>query len=374
MRIRFLLLTLLIFGCADDNNKDPLQSALASESDKITKVMDNLDLFEVQIKLSTIARIKDSVVFKDYTFQVNDSLYFYPASTVKFPGAVLALEKFYHLQKDYTIDTPFYVEGDSTMTTFRKEIEDIFAVSSNDTYNRIFEFLGKDYMNDRLEELGLTPLRLSHRLSTDNAYDLTTKPLVFLEDDSLLTTTNPIINKPIIPLELKKINKGVGYYANDELVNEPMDFSLKNYLPISTIHDMMKRVMFPNSFPMEQRFKINKDDYEFLVKTMAILPKDVGYDVNEYFDGYGKFFMYGDTKKSIPNHIKIHNKVGYAYGYLTDCAYIVDSKQDLEYILTATIHVNEDGIFNDNIYEYDSIGLPFLSQLGKEIHRILSDQ
>ena len=45
-----------------------------------------------------------------------------------------------------------------------------------------------------------------------------------------------------------------------------------------------------------------------------------------------------------------------------------NTKNDLEYILTATIHVNKDGIFNDDVYEYDEIGMPFLAQLGREIH------
>jgi hypothetical protein len=38
-------------------------------------------------------------------------------------------------------------------------------------------------------------------------------------------------------------------------------------------------------------------------------------------------------------------------------------------MLTATLYVNEDGILNDNVYEYDSIGHPFLYQLGQTIYR-----
>ena len=371
MRIFLVFALILIYSCSKENNNNPIEVALASDSHKIKTVITNLAEHEVQIMLSTISKLNDTVVFEDYEFQVNDSTYFYPASTVKFPASVLALEKFSHLQEDYSIDTPFYVEGDSTMTTFRKEIIDIFAVSSNDTYNRLFEFLGKDHINKRMHELNLRPSRLSHRLSTDNASDLTTKPLIFLEGDSLLTTTNPIINKPIKPLALHKIIKGKGFYSNGQLINEPMDFSEKNYLPVSTIHELMKRVIYPEAFPENQRFKLSKKDHDFLIKTMAIVPKEVGYDVKEYFDGYGKFFMYGDSTDTIPEHIKIHNKVGYAYGYLTDCAYIIDTKHNIEYILTATIHVNKNGVFNDDVYEYDAIGLPFLSQLGTEIHQYL---
>jgi hypothetical protein len=101
---------------------------------------------------------------------------------------------------------------------------------------------------------------------------------------------------------------------------------------------------------------------------MHVLPKEVGYDPVEFYDSYVKFFMFGDTKEDMPEHIKIYNKVGYAYGTLTDCAYILDSKNKVEFMLTATILANKDGIFNDNIYEYDDIGIPFLAELGREIY------
>jgi hypothetical protein len=61
--------------------------------------------------------------------------------------------------------------------------------------------------------------------------------------------------------------------------------------------------------------------------------------------------------------------VGYAYGTLTDCAFIEDRKNNLSYFVTATILVNQNGIFNDNNYEYDSIGIPFLAELGRQIHK-----
>ena len=47
------------------------------------------------------------------------------------------------------------------------------------------------------------------------------------------------------------------------------------------------------------------------------------------------------------------------------------STHNIQFILTATIHVNKNGIFNDDIYEYETIGIPFLAQLGREIHQYL---
>ena len=65
--------------------------------------------------------------------------------------------------------------------------------------------------------------------------------------------------------------------------------------------------------------------------------------------------------------IRIYNKVGDAYGTITDVAYIKDKKNDIEFFLTATILVNENKIFNDDIYESDQIGIPFLAALGRAV-------
>ena len=104
---------------------------------------------------------------------------------------------------------------------------------------------------------------------------------------------------------------------------------------------------------------------------MARLPREQQYpiyDQDEYYDGYVKFFMYGDNQQSIPDHMRIFNKVGYAYGTLTDCAFIFDLKYNIAFFLTATIHVNENETFNDGVYEYDDVGIPFLASLGRKIY------
>ncbi len=60
--------------------------------------------------------------------------------------------------------------------------------------------------------------------------------------------------------------------------------------------------------------------------------------------------------------------MGWAYGFLTDVAYIVDTQNDIEFLLAGTIEVNPDGIYNDNQYEYESIGLPFLAEIGRLVY------
>ena len=124
------------------------------------------------------------------------------------------------------------MEGDSVQTTFAKAVSEIFAVSDNAANNRLIEFLGQDDLNKRMLDRGISPIRISHRLSTSNADEVTTKSLVFYLNDSTTTMSAPIVNDPILPLDLQNIKKGIGFMGDDKLQKTPFDFSLKNYYPI----------------------------------------------------------------------------------------------------------------------------------------------
>ncbi|MBQ4804192.1 serine hydrolase [Aquimarina sp. MMG015] len=364
-------ISLLMISCSQ---QDPLEKILNSDTPQIANVSKNIEKYEVQILYSQINRNKKGqVTFTDYEFNVSDSTYFYPASSVKFPIALLALEKLNTLQKNdipISKETNFITEQDSAYSSIDKEIIKIFAVSDNQAYNRLFEFLGQDYINQKLNSKNINS-RISHRLSTNNASNTKSQSLIFkknIQDSIPLYKQSGIENLPSAELALKDVLKGKGYILNDSLISTPKDFSQKNYLPLRSLHGLMKRIQFPDTFTPKERFKISERDRDFIIKAMKTLPYEAGYDKKEYYDGYVKFFMFGDTKKDIPKHIEIYNKVGYAYGYLTDCAYFKDTKNNVEFILSATIHVNENEIYNDDNYEYDKIGIPFLAQLGRMIH------
>jgi len=364
--MRFFVSIIILFALScSHKSENPIEVALSSDNPKIKTVVDQIKDHEVQILYTKINRTGDSVSFQDYSYQVNDSNYFYPASTVKFPAAILALEKM-NTNPLINRNTLFNVEDDSIKTTVSNEIKKIFAVSDNAAFNRLFEYLGNDFINSTLSEKGINA-RISHRLSVDNSDVTTTKPLIFYDNDSIVLKTDSIVNKPIEPLQLHNILKGKGYMVQDSLVNSPMDFSLKNYLPITSLHQIMKQLMFPELFPYEKQFHLSANDRAFLINTMTILPQEAGFTSADYYESYVKFLVFGDSKQPLPKHIKIYNKVGDAYGYLTDCAYIINQKTNEEYIITATVHVNKNGIFNDNTYEYETVGLPFLAELGRQL-------
>jgi hypothetical protein len=79
--------------------------------------------------------------------------------------------------------------------------------------------------------------------------------------------------------------------------------------------------------------------------------------------------MYGEDKVAIPRNIRIFNKVGDAYGYLIDNAYIVDFEKGVEFMLSVVINTNADGVYNDGKYEYKTLGYPFMRHLGQTVYR-----
>ena len=79
--------------------------------------------------------------------------------------------------------------------------------------------------------------------------------------------------------------------------------------------------------------------------------------------------MFKSGKTEIPEHIRVFNKTGWSYGFLTDIAYIVDFKNKVEFMLSGTIYVNRDGILNDDKYEYEELGYPFFQEVGNIIYR-----
>ncbi|MDF9800627.1 hypothetical protein OKW21_005890 [Catalinimonas alkaloidigena] len=396
--IFFFLITLISSACNqtgeqadEESEKNLIEDILRSrESAILDSVLSNYEHYQLQILYTQIDRDENNnPTFTEYAYGVNPNTYFYPASAVKFPIAVLALQKLNELgveglDKYSTMLTDSASEGqtavryDSTsesgMPSIAHYIKKIFVVSDNDAYNRLYEFLGQDYINNELHEKGLEDLRIVHRLSVFNTADenRTTNPLTFYDNAKILYQQDMVSSRKSWVGD-EPIPLGEGYMENDSLIKRSKDFGQNNYISVANLQDVLKTVIFPDAVPEEERFDLTEEDYQFLYQYMSQLPRETTYpdyiaDTTEnYYDSYSKFFIFGDTQETIPSNIRIFNKIGMAYGFLTDNAYIVDFERNIEFMLTAVIYVNENQIFNDNVYEYDEVGLPFLSQLGKAI-------
>ena len=387
LRIHFLLIGhFVFFKC--DKPVTVIEKALKNPNPKIQNVLENKNEHEIQILLSEIKRNHSGeVLFKESTYQLDEDLYFYPASTAKLPIAILALQKLNSLKaKGIPIsgDSPFYirnkdgetiVDRDSTqkkgIVTVNHLIKKIFLVSDNDAYNYLFDFLGTDYINRELIKKGLNKTQINHKflIGADNQ---NTWEYTFFGDNKKIIYYQPSIKAEfqLPPQNLKGILKGIGYVELENIIYEPMNFEKKNRISIRNLEGIMKRIIFPEAFQKKERFNLTTEDYNFLKYWMSRTTLESNYpDYNSenYWDSYVKFFIYGDKKDVMNPEIRIYNKVGDAYGTITDVAYIKDKKNEIEFFLTATILVNENKIFNDDIYESDQIGIPFLAALGRAV-------
>ena len=347
-----------------------LSDWISSSNDQyIQKVISDPAAFELQIHYSRRS-LADQTQFEDYQFSYSlnqKKPYFYPASTVKLPASIFALEKLNEFE-NINRDTPFLVQGDTLPISTSRCIEQIFAVSDNKANNLLFEFLGADYYNRRFKELGFENSRISHRLSTPNSAELTTPPIYFFDDTDTILSIASQTNAPIEKLDLLGIEKGISYNDdNGDRKEGPFDFSLKNWYDLEDQMQTVKRLIHPELYPENMRFKINEEQRAFLIETMAKTPRELGYEQETYFDSYVKFLVFGDQKEINTSNIKVHNKVGLAYGTLTDTAYIVDEENQIDFFLSVTLLVNKNEQFNDGVYEYDELGIPFMAALGKRI-------
>ena len=387
---RLLVFLIIIFGCRKSDN--PLDLILNSNIPEIKKIKNNLSNHEIQILYSSIKR--DSLgkpIFKEFSFNLDKNYYYYPASTVKLPIAILAIQKInYLIDKGFeiSINTPFVViDLKKDLMIFEKDsnnqnevlsvancIKKIFLYSDNDCYNYLFDFLGRDEINYQLEKKGLNNTRIYHKFLS-NSDNVNSSEFLFISNGDTIYKQNSIksnLNKS--NTNLKSVLKGKKFLLEGKLVNSPFDFSFKNQISITDLNNILKRIIFPENFKKEERFDLLESDYNFLKYWMSRTSiednKSTIVNRDKYWDSYSKFFIYGDKKGEMNDNIRISNKVGMAYGTLTDVAYVRDKINNIEFMLTATILVNDNHTFNDDIYEYESKGIPFLSALGRQVLKL----
>ncbi|HYE55313.1 MAG TPA: serine hydrolase [Chitinophagaceae bacterium] len=392
--MRYTTIILLIATCLTVRSQEKTDAWLDQllrqhASPLLLKVLNNPDSFQYQLIYTQIDRDKNNRPgFKHYYLHVDRNRYFNPASTVKMPLAFLALEKINELNiKGLNKGTPMLTDSsfdaqskawhDSSAANYLPSIahyiKKIFLVSDNDAYNRLYEFIGQETINNKLWQKGYTDTRITRRFVTmteeQNRY---TNRIRFVKDGQTIYNQPPAYSNAKFNFSRKLLVGHSHYNRNEELVNAPMDFTTHNNYPLEDQQQVLQSVIFPASVRANQRFKLTEDDYKFLYHYMSAYPSESkfpAYDTARYFNSYTKFFMFRAGKTVPPPNIRVFNKTGWSYGFLTDAAYIIDLENNIEFMLTGTIYVNRDGVLNDNKYEYEETGYPFFKEVGNIIYQ-----
>jgi hypothetical protein len=247
----------------------------------------------------------------------------------------------------------------------------MLLISDNDAYSRIYEFLGQEYINKKLAEKGYKNIRIIQRFDSNcnalaNRY---TNPVSFYNEAGKCIYNQPLQSNTIkYENPAGTIKRGIAYMNSaGKLIQEPKDFTNMNCMTLQDINDILKVIIFPDA--ANRHFDLTKEDYIFLYNYLSMYPRESDsprYDYKKFEDSYKKYLMYGSYHKKIQdNNLRIFNVVGQSYGYLSDCAYIIDFDKKIEFFLSASIYVNEDGVMNDGKYDYKTVGFPFFTDLGK---------
>jgi hypothetical protein len=369
-----------------------LKNMLQSHPELFNGMLNHPTQNEVQILYTQINRDKNNVPhFRSFSYRLNPKRYFYPASTVKLPTAIFALEKLNELRVNGLIksnkmlsDSAFTgqskVQKDTSSETGFPSIENyikkILLVSDNDAYNRLYEFVGREEINQKLKKYGLANTRIIGRLAIGDGGEgaRNTNPIDFYKGDKLVYHKPALYDANNYPMQLDNMVQGTGYLdKDDKLVMQPFNFNEKNVYSIADQQMVLKRLLFPEVFAQQQRFNLKPDDYQFIYRYMSMFPTESVkpvYNRPEYFPAFCKFLLYGGDSTAVINpDIRIFNKPGDSYGYDIDNSYIVDFKNKVEFMITAVVQSNEDGIYNDNKYEYATVCLPFLKNIGQVIYQ-----
>ncbi len=385
----FLFLLVISFLQAQPKTDAFLKNILENNTDTLfQKVLSRPNAYRLQIIYTQIDRDKNNKPsFKNYYFNVDPLFYFNPASTVKLPLAILSLQKlnelhingankytsmqfdsaYPHQQKELYDST-----SENNLPSIANFIKKAFLISDNDAYNRMYEFVGQGTINENLHAKGYNTIRITRQFmgftEDENRH---TNPINFLDKNGKTIYHQPMLyNKDSFDFS-HEIKIGKAHLdSHDNLIDEPIDFTKANYVPLENYQQILQSVLFPQSVSSKQKFNLTKEDDAFLKQYLSQYPSETNYpkyDTTQYYDSYVKFFFRDSTHK-MPSYIRVFNKVGWAYGFLTDISYVADFKNNVEFMLAATVYVNADEILNDDKYDYDSIGWPFLNKLGQTIY------
>jgi hypothetical protein len=366
-----------------------LEKLMQQKPEQFGKILANPNDYRLQILYTQINRDKNNVPhFKEYSYRLNPKEYFYPASTVKMPLAFLALEKINNLKvkgltkstlmvydsvsnrQEQIYNNPYSING---VQNIEQAVKEIFLVSDNDAANRLFEFVTPHTVHEQLANKGYKDVYIRNRIELGRTAkeNRSTQAINFYNEQGKIIYHQPAaFNKDSLPYYNAFI--GDAYLNNqDSLIKGPLNFSDKNRIYLSDLTHILKSVLFFEQTPPSQRFNLTTEDRKFLLHYMHTLPtesKYPTYDSAHFWPNYCKFLYTGSEKGPFPSNIKIFNKVGDAYGFLLDIAYVMDPEKKIEFMLSAVIYCNSDGILNDSKYDYDSVGYPFYKNLGQLIY------
>lgn len=359
-------------------------------------VLDAHEEHRLQLCVAEVVERPDGSLALERSTLGDLGVYFYPASSIKTAAAVAGLELLnrwnaergtaFGLSTELVIEPLF--EGEARQEadpsnraggriTVGHELRKLSIVSDNEAYNRFYELVGQDRLDACLERAGFPSFHLVHRLSEARSLEENRRfPAMVLLDpvgeerlELPARECEPLAERPAP----RGLEAGVGHQVGDEVVDGPFRFHDKNRVDLVELQDFLVELVRPEVDTGRRGFPgLTVEQRAFLLEAMVELPRESAnptYDPKHYTDDYVKFLLPGLRRVLPPERIRVWNKVGLAYGFTIENAYVEDAATGRGFFVAAVLYTNPNGIVNDGRYAYDEVAFPFHANLGETLGR-----
>lgn len=341
------------------------------------------------LKLQILVTFKDADgAWRSWEYRV-DSEYFYPASAIKILMAISALRvmsekaggeidlgtRIQRCREDRPgCEPPKEDEDEETDDDGKKkheklrvgeEISKMLSYSDNDSFNRLYDFVGHRELNEDMQKLGLASVRFHHKMNTPAERSRGTPRVTLLPPGKrAIEAKKRMSDFEPGPMPVGDLKIGTSYRGGKGLVEEPLDFSAKNYVSLRDLQRVVISLVMPEHENAIQ-LGLTQPQRDHLLRAMTL---DVSSGKRAAEHGP---LSPGIVEAMPKKKIKYVAKSGRAYGFHLENAYVEDPATHRGFFVTATVFSNPDGVMNDDDYGYDETTRPLLKALGAALARKL---
>lgn len=316
------------------------------------------------------------------TVSYNTGNYYYPASLVKIPAALVLLEEL--KASNIPLDAiPVFDAVDACGSirfvelsrrrsiSFRQMLTELIVVSDNHFYNAIYHFISPQRLNERIQELGFEGVNIYRAFTGCEPTDhLKTYPYSVYDASNrvIYQKDATVLDSAILTSKYKKtIEREFGAkHENDEgeIVDGAFDLNYHIEIPLEALHEMMGRFLLPDAYEKEG-WDIRKEDREFLRTLLAMQPSEIRSSYRSIDHLSDDSYKYVKA----PNKIEARtlSKLGLSYGFASEVAYFQLPGTTDAILISYSVYVNANDIVNDGKYEYESVARPFAESLVRDI-------
>lgn len=369
-------------------------AALLRSDPKLAAVLDEARGYRLQILLAEPVVAANGRLELVRSRLGDERQYFYPASAIKLCAGIAAL---LHLNEENRVrgtglglatrlsieptfpgdvriaeDASNVIDGSLTVGHLLRKM---LLVSDNAAFNHCYELCGQKGLNEAMWGGGFASVRLWHRLSESRtlAENQKTRALVLRTGD-----LEQAVASRDAGIELENdlwhdLDVGSAYLQGGKKVDAPMSFAQKNAILLQDLQEVLVETVRPEIDTGKLGFPgLSIEQRSFVVKALGELPRDSmnpRYDPVKVPDHSCKFILRGVRKVIPAEHVRIYEKIGRAYGFSVENAYVEDTRTGRGFFLAIVLYTNPDGVLNDDQYAYEELADPFLDGVGEVITR-----